>query len=71
MNWKKLSLKENELEDLDAELKLLSNAENIKDNCSAVYFELKDSDTPVVQQLKSCLQNKLKGTWNEYHPDIA
>lgn len=63
-----LSLKENELENLDSELKLLSNAENVKQQLSAVYFELKDSDTPVVQQLKS-LQNKMK-LLNEYHPDI-
>ncbi|MFT3910511.1 MAG: DNA repair protein RecN [Ferruginibacter sp.] len=63
-----LSLKENELENLDAELKLLSNAENVKQQLSAIYFELKDSETPVVQQLKS-LQNKMKLLY-EYHPDI-
>lgn len=63
-----LSLKENELENLDAELKLLSNAENVKQQLSAVYFELKDSDTPIVQQLKS-LHNKMK-LLHEYHPDI-
>lgn len=63
-----LSLKENELENLDAELKLLSNAENVKQQLSAVYFELKDSEQPVVQQLKS-LQHKLKSL-QEYHPGI-
>lgn len=51
-------LKENELEELDAELKLLSNAENIKQQLSAIYFELKDSEQPIVQQLK-VLSNKL------------
>ncbi len=61
-------LKENELENLDAELKLLSNAENVKQQLSAIYFELKDNDQPVVQQLKSLL-NKMK-LLNEYHPDI-
>jgi DNA repair protein RecN (Recombination protein N) len=61
-------LKENELEELDAELKLLSNAENIKQQLSAVYFELKDSDQPIVQQLKS-LSNKLHPL-QQYHSAI-
>lgn len=52
------SFKENELEELDAELKLLSNAENIKQQLSAVFFELKESEQPIVQQLKA-LSNKL------------
>lgn len=47
-----LSLKENELEDLEAELKLLSNAENIKQEIAGVYFELKESDSALVAQLK-------------------
>ncbi len=64
-----LSLKENELEELDAELKLLSNAENVKQQLGSIYFELKDSEQPVVQQLKS-LQNKLS-TLQQYHPRIA
>lgn len=54
------ALKPNELEELDAELKLLSNAENIKQQLGAVYYELKESEQPVVQQLKS-LYNKLQG----------
>ncbi len=62
------SLKENELENLDAELKLLSNAENIKQQLSAIYFELKDTERPLVQQLKS-LQHRMKPL-QEYHPDI-
>jgi DNA repair protein RecN (Recombination protein N) len=53
-----ISLKENELEDLDAELKLLSNAENIKQQLSSIYFEMKDSEQPLVQQLKM-LQQKI------------
>ena len=61
-------LKENELEELDAELKLLSNAENIKQQLSAIYFELKDSDLPIVQQLKS-LGYKLHPL-EEYHASI-
>jgi DNA repair protein RecN (Recombination protein N) len=63
-----LDLKENELEDLDAELKLLSNAENIKQQLSAIYFELKESDQPIIQQLKA-LQNKLSPLI-QYHPQI-
>lgn len=63
-----ISLKENELEDLDAELKLLNNAEQIKQQLSAVYFELKDGEQPLVQQLK-VLQNKMR-LLNEYHPAI-
>ncbi len=61
-------LKENELEELDAELKLLSNAEEVKQQLSAVYFEIKDSEEPIVQQLKS-LSNKLT-TLQQFHPAI-
>ena len=46
--------KENELEDIDGELKMLSNAEGIKGVLSKVYFELQESESPVVQQIKSC-----------------
>ena len=63
-----LSLKENELEELDTELKLLSNAEHIKQQLESIYFELKDSEQPIVQQLKS-LQNKLSAL-QPYHPAI-
>lgn len=52
-----LSLKENELEDLEAELKLLSNAENIKQEIASVYFELKESDSALVAQLKQIQQS--------------
>jgi DNA repair protein RecN (Recombination protein N) len=63
-----VDLKENELEDLDAELKLLSNAENVKQQLAAVYFEIKDSDQPIVQQLK-LLSNKLHSL-QQYHGSI-
>jgi DNA repair protein RecN (Recombination protein N) len=62
------SLKPNELEELDAELKLLTNAENIKQQLGGVYYELKESDQPMVQQLKS-LCNKLLGL-TQYHTGI-
>lgn len=64
-----LGLKENELEDLDNELKLLSNAEGIKTTLSKVYFDLKESEQPVVQLLKQ-LVNQLQG-FAAYHPDLA
>jgi len=62
------ALTENELEELDAELKLLSNAENIKQQLSAVYFELNESEQPVLQQLKS-LHTKLHAL-EQYHASI-
>jgi DNA repair protein RecN (Recombination protein N) len=64
-----LSLKENELENLDNELKLLSNAEGIKTTLSKVYFDLKESEQPVVQVLKQML-NQLQG-YASYHPDLS
>ncbi|MBC7937847.1 MAG: DNA repair protein RecN [Rhizobacter sp.] len=63
-----LSLKENELEELDAELKLLSNAENIKQQLGGIYFELKNSEEPLVQQLK-ILQQKIHSL-DGFHPDL-
>ncbi len=62
------AIKNNELEDLDTELKLLSNAENIKLQLGNVYFELKESEQPMVQQLK-LLYNKLQGL-TQYHTGI-
>jgi DNA repair protein RecN (Recombination protein N) len=62
------NFKENELEELDVELKLLSNAENIKQQLGSIYFELKESDQPIVQQLKS-LNNKLHAL-EQYHPSL-
>ena len=64
-----LSLKENELEDLDAELKLLSNAESIKQQLAAAYVELKEGEQPLLQQLQQ-IQHKINGL-QSYHPDIT
>lgn len=61
-------LKENELEELGSEIKLLGNAESIKQQLGIIYFELKESELPIVQQLKS-LGNKLHPL-KEYHPAI-
>jgi DNA repair protein RecN (Recombination protein N) len=63
-----LSLKENELENLEGELKLLENAENIKQQLSSIYFEMKDSEQPVLQQLKA-LQHKINAL-QAFHPGI-
>lgn len=61
--------RENELEELDTELKLLNNAENVKLQLSGICYELKESEQPVVQQVRS-LQNKLHGL-DGYHTGIA
>jgi DNA repair protein RecN (Recombination protein N) len=63
-----INLQENELENLDAEIKLLSNAENIKLQLSSVYTPLTNSEEPIAQNLKALAQ-KLSGL-KEYHTDI-
>lgn len=60
--------KENELEDLDQELKLLSNAEGIKNALNKVYYELREGEQPMVQQLKS-LQHSLQ-SFSAFHPEL-
>jgi DNA repair protein RecN (Recombination protein N) len=59
---------ENELENIDAELKLLSNAEGIKGVLDKVYFELQENENPVVRQLKVLL-NQLQ-QYSSYHPGL-
>jgi DNA repair protein RecN (Recombination protein N) len=51
-----LSLKENELEELDQELKVLNSSEGIKAALTKVYFDLRESDQPVVTLLKQMIQ---------------
>ncbi|TBR19433.1 MAG: DNA repair protein RecN [Chitinophagaceae bacterium] len=53
-----LDLKENELEDIEVELRMLNNAESIKTTLTKIYFELKENETPIVQHLK-ILANEL------------
>lgn len=60
--------KDNELEDVDAELKMLSHAEGIKGALDKVGFELRESEAPLVPQLKM-LFTQLQG-FSSYHPDI-
>jgi DNA repair protein RecN (Recombination protein N) len=59
---------ENEIENIDAEIKIMSNAENIKSILSEIYFQMEESDQPLVQQLKS-ISNKLQTLENIY-PEI-
>ena len=66
---KEASFKENELEELDNELRLLSNAESIKTTLSKAYFDLKESEQPVLQMLKQII-NQLNG-YASYHTDIS
>ncbi len=59
--WNELEeagLQENELEELEEELKILNNAENIKQELNGICFELQESEHPIVQQLK-ILGNRL------------
>ncbi len=61
-----LDLKENELEELETELSLLSNAENIKQQLTAICYDLGESEAPLLPQIKS-LVNKLSSL-ESYHP---
>ncbi len=63
-----LSLKENELEELDAELQLLSHAEGIKTALSKVQFELEESDQPVLPLFKQWI-NQLQ-SYSGYHTSL-
>lgn len=59
---------ENEIENIEAEIKLMSNAENIKSILSETYFQLQESDQPLVQQIK-LMSNKLQGL-HDFHPAL-
>lgn len=63
------SFKDNEIEEAEQELKLDSNAEGIKIILSKVAYELSESETPIVQQLKS-LQNQVSAI-SSFHPDLS
>lgn len=60
---------ENELESGDQELRLMSNAENIKATLNTVYFEMQENEKPLIQQIKS-VNNHLSSLMN-FHNDIA
>lgn len=60
--------RENELEEIDQELKMMQHAEGIAESLSKLYYALQESETPVVQQIKLSL-NQLS-IYAGYHPDI-
>jgi DNA repair protein RecN (Recombination protein N) len=60
--------KENELEELETEIKMMNHAEGIKAALTKAYADLEESDTPMVQQLKS-LYNQLHSV-AEFHVDL-
>ncbi|HVZ97762.1 MAG TPA: DNA repair protein RecN [Chitinophagaceae bacterium] len=51
---------ENEIESIEAEIRLMSNAENIKTILSEAHFDLEESETPIVRHIKSII-NRLQG----------
>lgn len=59
---------DNELENLEAELKLLENAEGIKGALTATAYQLNESEQPMVQQLKS-ICHQLQG-YASYHHEL-
>ena len=60
---------ENELEDAEAELKVLANAEGIKATLDKVYAEMEEGEMPLVQRLKSLLQ--VLQPYTSYHAGLA
>ncbi len=65
---KEVNLKADELEELDAELQLLSNGEGIKTALGKTHFDLHGNDTPVTSLLKQ-LANQLQ-LFSPYHQDL-
>lgn len=65
------SFAQNELEDLEAELKLLENAEGIKGVLTSATYQLQEAEEPVVQQLKSlCHQLQAYSTYHAELPSL-
>jgi DNA repair protein RecN (Recombination protein N) len=58
----------NEIEDLDTELQTLNHAEEIKNTLNRVYFQLKEDEQPILQQLKQ-LHSSLQGL-AAFHKDM-
>ncbi len=65
----KENFSENELEDMDAELQLLSSSEEIKNVLTKINYELQESEQPIVQQLK-LLSNQLHA-FSSFHPQLV
>jgi len=64
-----MNLKNGELEEIDATLKMLNNAEAFKSQLSVVYLTLSADEKPILPQLKS-LVNTLRSI-EKFHPDLA
>jgi len=62
------NFQENEIENIDSEIKVMSHAENIKSILTEIYFQMEESEQPLVQQLKS-INHKLQSVQNIY-PEI-
>ena len=60
--------KENELEDIEIELRMLSNAEGIKSALAKTYFELEENEEPLTRRLKSLHSQLLH--FAELHPQL-
>ncbi len=60
---------DNEIENLDAELKLMANAENIKSTLTTVANVFADGEEPVLHQLKSVISRI--GSIKELVPSLA
>ncbi len=63
------AFRENELEEAEAELKVLSNSEAIKAALGRAVYDMKESEQPVLQVLKQMIQ-QLK-TYSEFHFQLA
>lgn len=62
------AFRDNELEDADAELKMLNNAEGIRAALEKLSWSLEDGETPMVQQLKTLIQQLQP--WSSMHSGL-
>ncbi|HEY1113175.1 MAG TPA: DNA repair protein RecN [Chitinophagaceae bacterium] len=62
------NFKENELEDLDIELKMQTNAEGIKTALTKAYYELEESEEPIIRHLKGMINGLQQ--YKDLHPDL-
>jgi len=59
---------ENEIENIEAEIRLMSNAENIKSTLSQVYYTMEEGEQPLLQEIK-VIHQKLQSLQKLY-PEI-
>ncbi|RFM26227.1 DNA repair protein RecN [Deminuibacter soli] len=60
---------ENELENIEQELQLLTHAEGIKTTLNRVYYDLKESEQPILTLVKQMSSQLLQ--FKDYHSDVA